>query len=169
MLGKAAAVVVSAFATLAQGQSFEFFMDGSQEVPPTPSTAIAFASLRYDTAASAFDLFVALDGIDATEVIGFHMHNAPMGVNGPVVVDLRSFGAFVQDDDDATVTTYEAMAIPLGGSLEPALFAGELYLNLHTMSFPGGEIRGQVIPSPAPVAAMALATLAAVRRQRRNA
>ena len=44
------------------------------------------------------------------------------------------------------------------------------YLNLHTSAFPGGEIRGQVIPIPEPSGLMllggGLALLAALRRRR---
>jgi len=48
------------------------------------------------------------------------------------------------------------------------LLAGLWYLNLHTTTFGGGEIRGQVVPEPATLLLIGagLAALAAARRQR---
>lgn len=50
------------------------------------------------------------------------------------------------------------------------LFENKIYLNIHSATFPGGEIRGQlvpVIPEPATAALFALGGFAlAVRRRR---
>jgi uncharacterized protein (TIGR03382 family) len=57
-------------------------------------------------------------------------------------------------------------------SAEAALFAaiaqGRAYLNIHSNTFPGGEIRGfLVIPSPGGAALLGLGGLVALRRRRR--
>jgi uncharacterized protein (TIGR03382 family) len=46
------------------------------------------------------------------------------------------------------------------------LLAGNVYVNIHSQAFPGGEIRGNLIPTPGAVALVGLAGLAMGRRRR---
>ena len=56
---------------------------------------------------------------------------------------------------------------------EADLFAGRLYINIHTMTNPGGEIRGNLIPVPEPgtyamlLAGLGALTIVARRRMKR--
>ena len=68
-----------------------------------------------------------------------HIHRAPAGAatqNGGVAIGL-TLGA-----NGLTATT------PVGSTLTAdqyaALLAGELYFNVHSAAYPGGEIRGQI-------------------------
>jgi hypothetical protein len=45
--------------------------------------------------------------------------------------------------------SYSGTAVDTAGEIN-ALFAGGLYVNIHTLEFPGGEIRGQLTPVPEP-------------------
>ncbi len=80
---------------------------------------------------------VLVHGIDAP--VAAHIHNAPAGRNGPIVVPL----------------TPPAQANPGNASgcianLDPALLAaieqnpGAFYVNVHTAAFPEGAVRGQL-------------------------
>jgi NAD-dependent oxidoreductase involved in siderophore biosynthesis len=57
-------------------------------------------------------------------------------------------------------------------ALVAGLDAGQAYLNVHTASFPGGEIRGLLVPVPEPetyalmLAGLGIVGWAAKRRQR---
>ena len=72
-----------------------------------------------------------------------HFHNAPMGVNGGVVRTLT--GDFTNFTASGVWTALDPE--PLTPQLVKDLIAGNLYVNVHTDSFPSGEIRAQVHPS----------------------
>ena len=90
---------------------------------------------------------VARDGsvtgsVTTTGVPGFmaHIHQGAPGTNGPIIVPL------VKDGD-----TYTA---PPGAKLTEAQMeafrAGNLYVNVHSPQYKGGEVRGQLRPQGAP-------------------
>ncbi len=94
-----------------------------------------------------------------------HIHAGPsvtFGVNGPVVFGF--FGAPLNDNNpnDVIVTPFAA---GVGGTFAskwdmnegqnttltaqlPNILAGRSYINFHTVQFPGGEIRGQILAVP---------------------
>lgn len=163
------AIIAIAGATLAaaaSAQTFPSFLDGSQEVPATPSAAIGFADFEFDPMTSTFDLFLVLDGISVNDIVGFHVHNAPTGVNGPVVVDLLNLGMFLPDPVVPMLSTFEVSDVPLSGVLANELFSKNLYLNIHTNAFTTGEIRGQIVPAPGAAIALSAFGLFAARRRR---
>jgi CHRD domain len=72
-------------------------------------------------------------------VTAAHIHNAVAGVNGGVFVDLDPFGADVTGNkaEHCVVTTAaNAAAIVANPS--------GYYVNVHTATYPGGAIRGQL-------------------------
>lgn len=177
------AIAAPAFAAVASAglSSFTFPLSGDQEVPPVATDASGTATLVYDSDNKTFDLDVVVSGIELGDLLNvgpnstpIHLHNAPAGSNGGIVIDVGFFADFVQDGDDIRLTLDDA---PFGGmqgaidtdpqANEAALFAQELYLNIHTSDFGAGEIRGQVVPAPAGASVLALAGLGAMRRRRR--
>lgn len=71
---------------------------------------------------------------------------------GPVIFPL---GGFVIAGS-SPMTGKIMGSVVLGAAEEMALFDNEIYLNVHSTSDPGGEIRGQLIPVPEPSTAMLL-------------
>jgi hypothetical protein len=84
-----------------------------------------------------------------------HIHLAPAGANGSVVAWLypssppaqlipgRSNGILAE----GVITAANLIGPLAGGSMEDlleAMQAGNTYVNVHTVQFPGGEIRGQI-------------------------
>jgi hypothetical protein len=123
---------------------FETEMSGQNEVPPNDSDGEGEADLRARRDRVRFS--VEWDDL-STDVIAGHIHCAAAGVNGSVGVTLL-MGTF--DDDDRVRSSFTApdAGTPCGwatlGDVVGAIIDGNAYVNIHTVNFPGGEIRGQL-------------------------
>lgn len=122
---------------LAWGQlMFGATLVGSNEVPPraTPAFGTAFATL--DLSTNLFELNYEFDGLLAPQT-GAHIHVAPRGENGGVLFPfpLGSPIMFTETLTDMQVDQ---------------LRTGLWYVNVHSTQYPGGEIRGQLMPVPEP-------------------
>jgi hypothetical protein len=99
-------------------------------VPPVVTNARGWGIVRLD-ASSQVRIFLHTEGLTVTAT---HLHAAPFGSNGGVIVPLASTNG---SDWTGTVTLSAANAT--------ALQNGKTYLNAHTAANPGGEIRGQAV------------------------
>lgn len=115
----------------------------AQEVPATPSTATGSAIMLYDVRTNTFDLIVSIDGL-ANTATASHVHEAAAGVNGPVVTNLGADAVYTRTGT-ALRATFRGLAY---GGDPRRLIRGEAYYNIHSAPFPGGEIRGQLVPRP---------------------
>ncbi len=134
---------------------FEATLDGAQEVPPNMTTATGSAFLMQrpdDMGDDPFDIAIEVDGITLDELTLAHLHVGPPGMNGPIIFNLGEPGAF--PDFWTGLTGSEQIAYDQAGvgttamipeANEADLLAGNVYINIHTMEFPGGEIRGQLL------------------------
>jgi hypothetical protein len=134
-------------------------VDGLQQVPSNGSTATGIASLTLDTLTGAYDFTLDVIGIDAFQINaaiagGLHLHEAPAGVSGPIVVNLASDRTGLTVPAIGAFTFTAAGTVPDLATFLPAFDAGDIYLNVHTEAFPGGEIRGQFPPVPLPAGAV---------------
>ena len=102
----------------------------------------------------SFDISYA--GLDGMTMTGAHFHNAPQGVNGPIVRGLTTAeqnGSAVPAGTMSGVWTASdpsgiggpASSGPLTPGLVAELLANRIYFNIHTNLFPSGELRGQLI------------------------
>ena len=158
-------------------------LSGDQEVGPVVTNGSGEATVLFNDATG--DLTWSLFFRNLTSPIGgggaptAHIHNAPAGANGPVVISLDGPGSVVDGNGETegiyfgSVNTGELQD---GSAIVDALFANALYFNLHTENNPGGEIRGQILPAfvtvvPVPAAAWlfvsALGLLGWVKRRQR--
>ncbi len=112
---------------------FTATLTGAQEVPPNASTATGTGTVVVDTATKALTATVTTAGIVGTVA---HIHSGVSGVSGPVVFPLAET-ALGSGRWGTTVTlTPEEFNL---------LMAGSYYINVHSLAFPAGEIRGQII------------------------
>jgi len=130
---------------------FTAILSGAEEVPPVETDAEGTATATLDEAGTTLTLEGTYTGLSSPlqEVGGSaaHIHEAPRGENGPVVVPLT----ITPDETDPTSGTFSGTA-PIGegeGQLAlETLAANNYYINIHTEDNPAGEIRGQITPVP---------------------
>ena len=140
---------------------------GSSEVPAVVTTGYGTARVTVD-----FDLLTMRVQASFADLLGnttaAHIHCciAP-GSNAGVATQTPSFsgfplgvkaGTYDATFDMALASSYNAAFITANGGTVGSAFnalvlgldAGKAYLNVHTSSFPGGEIRANLVPVPEP-------------------
>ncbi len=119
-------------------------LSGSEEVPPVVINARATAAITYDPSFAAGDIEVHINTLGLDDSVAAHVHQAPKGANGPVLIGLN------QDPND--VSHWQSDGAVLDAAGIAAFNAGELYVNVHTPAEPDGAVRGQIVPPSAPPA-----------------
>lgn len=114
-------------------------LTGAEEVPPTASAATGTGTLVIDPATRAASGSITVSGLAATAA---HIHQAALGVNGPIIVPLNDSGGGVWSVPANTRLTAEQLR---------AFKQGSLYFNAHSTLLPNGEIRGQIRPAGGPL------------------
>jgi hypothetical protein len=191
----AALTVGSALAAPAAAQSVMLgaTLNGLQEVPPVTTTpATGFGTLMYNQAAGTMAVTLSFSGLTGTTVgVGpggapAHIHLAPPGVNGPIAIPLVGTPVGVTAMSFSNTFTFAQLlgfgvAANVVADLQTALNGlvgrpvgtpANMYFNVHTTTFGGGEIRGDlaVVPEPSTYALVAtgVAGLGALARRRRQ-
>lgn len=111
---------------------------GAQEVPANTSSARGTVVGSYDQRSGLLGIKATYSGL-TVNATSAHIHRAPAGVNGPVIIDFAPLG-FTFGAQSGTFSKI----ILLNTSQAADLLAGNLYVNIHNANFPGGEIRAQL-------------------------
>lgn len=154
-------LAANANAEVLDAKNFVAHLTGASEVPARDSRGVGEVKLQLTSDGTALEYRLISSNIH--NVVQSHIHLAPAGVNGPIVVFLFGLvapGGGRTDGVLATGTITAANFIgPLAGhpfsDLIAAIRADTAYVNVHTNDgvdgvntgpgdFPGGEIRGQI-------------------------
>ena len=155
--------------------AFRLVFQGSQEVPKNNSTASGLGTLIFDPLTTTLSYDYTILGIDfgvpfdsgtpqtvgtGDDVTGMHIHNAARGTNGGIVLNLLP----TSEDGDRVGVINPDGSTTISGAWDPTdasatsinVFAAalanakigkdvNLYFNVHTNNFIGGEIRAQFV------------------------
>jgi len=134
---------------------FQARLSGAEEVPPVETDTTGRFEILFDKDALSgeYTLRVA----SGRRVTQAHFHCAPAGVNGSIIVYLAGFQEKGWDVDgkwvsNATITdgNITNTGTACGATLEDIVEAarnGNVYVNVHSVAKPGGEVRGQLLPA----------------------
>jgi CHRD domain len=151
-----AALVAAGIAVAAVNGNFSVHTKGKFEVPATSSKGQGQAIFHLSKDGDSLSYKLNVANID--DVTQAHIHCGAPGVNGPVVAFLFGFDAsgVTTNGTLSQGTLTNADVIPLASSAEcpggvanfdqmiARMQSGDAYVNIHTIIFPGGEIRGNL-------------------------
>ncbi len=131
---------------------------GENEVPPVASTGSGRATFEINNATGETSFSLSVTGIPSATAA--HVHSGTTGNNGGVLINLL---ALAQDNNAAGSDHNHPLGAASGNAaiLDPdhhihgstqitnpvireRMYDGSLYVNVHTVANPGGELRGQV-------------------------
>lgn len=155
----AAALLISATPSSAQVVNMTATLTGGEETTATPGVlglptgAVGTATVAVDATNEEISVTLSLFNF-ATGTTAGHIHVAPRGVAGPIVINFPipsgrtgdlpltfrvGSAAFVARPEIGINTMQDAIQSIVGGAA---------YVNIHTSQYPAGEIRGQLVPVP---------------------
>ncbi len=144
----------SNFANAGSNQhNFRTHLKGENEVPSVETNAQGQATFKLSKDGESIHYKLIVANIE--DVFMAHIHNAPAGQNGAVIVWLYPSsppsqlieGRFQGVLAEGTITVDDLVGNLAGQSIEDLLDemkAGNTYVNVHTLQNPGGEVRGQI-------------------------
>lgn len=162
---------------------FTALLTGPSESPPNASPGTGNAIVTLDDIANTLVVNVTFSGLSGTTTAShIHAATAVPGTGTAGVATTTPFfagfpigvtsGSYLHTLDLTLASSYNPSYVTAHGgttagaeaALEAALMAGEAYLNIHTTTFGGGEIRGflTTVPDGAETAALLIMALFAM-------
>lgn len=130
-----ATIFVFALSGAIKAETFYAYLNSAQEVPTNASTATGYARVVLNESAGTIAFTVVFNGLSSNQTAS-HIHApAAIGANAPVTVNFGAVGG-----TSGTITGTAAVTATQIAQLR----ANQGYVNVHTVSFSGGEIRGQL-------------------------
>jgi hypothetical protein len=137
VIAAAMGLSVSGTVLAADSTAFGAKLSGANEVPANASPGSGMLEASLDKQTSVLSWTVSYSGLTGPVKAG-HFHGPAMaGANAGVAL---GFTGSVESPVKGTATLTPAQI--------DDLMSGKWYVNLHTAANPGGELRGQVMPTP---------------------
>jgi hypothetical protein len=163
----------------ANASVFEYnvFLDGPSESPANASPGTGFADVKYDNVAHTLFIDLSFSGLTGPTTAS-HIHAATVspGTGTAGVATTTPYfagfpigvtsGTYLNTLDLTSASSYNPSYVTANGgttasaeaALALAMASDEAYLNIHSQTFGGGEIRGflQAVPEPSSAALLGL-------------
>ena len=127
------------------GAKFGFNLTGSEEVPPVQTNATGMAEISAYTVAGD-SITYSVNAMNIQSVTAGHIHLGKPGENGPIVFTMFKYDPPRNEVSETGTITADKLEGPMAGKrvFDVALAGsnGSLYMNIHTVENPNGEIRG---------------------------
>jgi hypothetical protein len=152
-----------------EGRKFKATLISYEEVPALSNTGAGTFSMLIDSTDTSFDYELSFSGISGTGATQAHIHIAQKGVNGGIMVFFCSNLVIplpppgtqacpANGTVSGTITAAnvigpasQGIAVAEFAEVLQAIRAGTVYVNVHSVLFPGGEIRGQLVQGTKPL------------------
>ncbi len=157
--------VIAICATVAHSEIISIdniVLDGFQPAPPTGSLATGLASVLIDTDTRNITIQGSFENLQDDVIFG-HLHGpADFGQSSSLII----LPVQIEGDFGRTGTFFASER--LSQFQLNTVLDSRSYINIHSVAFPQGEIRGQVVvPSPSGFAVLAVGGACAIRRKRK--
>jgi hypothetical protein len=116
-------------------------LDGPQVVPPSGSPASGSAAAAVFLADNTFTITITAHGIMLLDVTGAKLRAGAPGEVGPMIFDLGPPDAWWDLEGQGIARVFDGV---LPAAYVDDLLAGRTYVELYTVAYPAGEIRGQL-------------------------
>jgi CHRD domain len=150
-----ALVVAGATTAVATSGNFQTHLSGDEEVAVPAVVTGAQGQATFKLSDDGDSITYKLNVANIENVTQAHIHMAPFGANGGIVVWLfpsappatlipgRTDGNLAEGTITAANLVGDLIGKPLSALID-VISAGNAYVNVHTSQYPPGEIRGQL-------------------------
>lgn len=121
--------------TAVRAETFEAYLTGAQEVPAAASTGSGYGRVFVNTNTMTYTFTVVFNGMTSAQTLS-HIHApAAIGATAPVIINFGTVGG--------TSGTISGSGSITAGQLAQ-IRSHQGYINVHSVNFPNGELRGQL-------------------------
>jgi hypothetical protein len=139
------ALFLALFTSSAQAAiiTYNVVLSGAESVPVNVTTASGTATVTVNDVLDTVTVTMSYTGLTGGNPSAAHIHCCVLpSANGPVVIPFTGFPTTTSGTYSNTFTGVSAANIA-------GIEAGQAYINIHNTVFPGGEIRGDILPANA--------------------